>query len=143
MYFPVRCLVKYFHIIRLIVRFHRSTTHDFSSFSVQYKCTFLLANNSFMGPLSNSRPLSVHKNLGGLTPDFHNFLKAFTISSALLFLKGIQYPIFEKTSIIISRKTKPLLTGAKYFISTKSAAQISPGLAAKTLRFLKCFLTGL
>ena len=48
MYFIMLFALKYFHMFRLIVRFHLSTILNFSSFSVEYQSTLCLCSKSFI-----------------------------------------------------------------------------------------------
>ena len=69
-------------------------------------------------------PLSVQRNFGFL-PLEKIFSNARATVSPFLFCRVSIHPNLEKTSITVKRSFTPSFSSANFFISTKSAAQIS------------------
>src|SRR6218665_229429 len=119
-YLLVELAVKYLNIFSLIVRFHRSIMHDFSSFSVEYSST-----SFWTSLLKNSFPLSTDSFLGFLSLLVNILSKACDTDFPLLSFNGTIQPYLEKISTTLNKYMKPSLYSAKHCISIKSAAQIS------------------
>jgi len=113
------CSEKIFYIFCLIVRFQRSITEHFSSFSVEYNLIIYCFKISSTYLLLNYFPLSVHKNLGTLS--FNNCLYALATDSPFLFFTGTIHSYLEKMSIIIRRYLYPSFHLLNFCTSTRSA----------------------
>ena len=114
--------VTCFHILVLMVLFHRSPTDEFSSFSCEYICTAFFSKRPLRYLLLNSLPLSTHRYCGFL-PSL-SLLKASLTVSPFLSLSGSIQPYFLNTSRTMRRCRYPLFHLLNFCISTRSAHQI-------------------
>ena len=126
-----------------IVLFQRSTTDDFSSFSVVYNFIPFLLRRSFIIALKNSLPLSDQSIFGFRFARSLNMdrKESATVCPRLSF-RGRIHPNFEKTSITIRRYLIPLFHFENFPISTRSAAQMLSIPYETTLLFGNCRLIG-
>jgi len=119
-YLCVLFSVKYLYIRSFIVMFQRSTTEDFSSFSVEYNST----PSSRTCLLWNARLLSVQSFCDFLCDVLKISLNASATDFPVLFFSRSIQPYFENTSITVRIYLTPWLNFENCCISTRSAAKI-------------------